>query len=158
VLRNTLQERYECEAAQHSYGVRRKTKPKGKRTVEQLEDITACLLATWPPEQIANTATAGIVSFKTIYRWLYSGFLTTVNTQTQIPSKYKLTYTLSRDVIVDEFENINPDDTVSNSSQEVTSNSTPKIAPQVTTEGDLSKIDTNGNGIVTIAEAKKSWI
>lgn len=86
----------------------------------------------------------------------FEATITYPNTQTQIPSKYKFTYTLNGDVIVDEFENINPDDTVSNSSQEVISNSTPKVAPQVTTEGDLSKIDTNGNGIVTIAEAKKA--
>ncbi|WP_312072189.1 DNA/RNA non-specific endonuclease [Anaerotignum propionicum] len=86
----------------------------------------------------------------------FQATITYPNTQTQIPSKYKFTYTLNGDVIVDEYENINPDDTVSNSSQEVTSNSTPKVAPQVTTEGDLSKIDTNGNGIVTIAEAKKA--
>ena len=79
--RNTLPERYECESAQHSYVVRRRrAKPKGKRTVKLLEKITECLLATWPPEQIANTVTAGIVSYKTIYRWLYSGFLSTATT------------------------------------------------------------------------------
>lgn len=79
VRRNMLAEHYECEAAQHSYEVRRRNaKPKGKGTAKLLESITACLLATWSPEQIANTVTAGIVSFKTIYRWLYSGILPTV--------------------------------------------------------------------------------
>ncbi len=79
VRRNTLAERYECEAAQHFYEVRRrKAKPKGKSTAKLLESITSCLLATWSPEQIAKTVTAGIVSFKTIYRWLYSGILPTV--------------------------------------------------------------------------------
>lgn len=79
VRRNTSHKRYVCEVAQHSYEVRRRrTTPKGKRTVELLENITACLLATWSPEQIANTVTAGIVSFKTIYRWLHAGFLPTV--------------------------------------------------------------------------------
>jgi IS30 family transposase len=34
------------------------------------------LAATWSPEQIANTVTSGIVSFKTIYNWLYTGRLT----------------------------------------------------------------------------------
>ena len=39
------------------------------------------LLATWSPEQIANTETLGIVSFKTIYNWLYSGMLHGADTQ-----------------------------------------------------------------------------
>lgn len=79
VRRNTLTERYECERAQNSYEMRRrKSKPNSKYTVDLLENITACLLATWSPEQIANTVTKGIVSFKTIYRWLYSGILPTV--------------------------------------------------------------------------------
>ena len=30
--------------------------------------------------------------------------------KTQIPSKYKYTYTLMGNVIIDEFENINPDE------------------------------------------------
>lgn len=63
---------------QSSYETRRRNS-KGKGKAILLEIIASCLLATWSPEQIANTATAGIVSFKTIYRWLYSGILPSVN-------------------------------------------------------------------------------
>jgi IS30 family transposase len=38
-----------------------------------VETTTNCLLKTWSPEQIANTATAGQISLTTIYRWLYAG-------------------------------------------------------------------------------------
>lgn len=103
----------------------------------------------------------------------FEAIITYPNTQTQIPSKYKFTYTLKGNVIVDEFENINPDKTIPTENvQEVkiaptpetkpqatnketkSQVSTPESKPQVSTEGDLSKVDTNGNGIVTIAEAK----
>ena len=73
---------YDGEAAQQMYQVRRnKSSAKGKCTPEVVETITGCLLKTWSPEQIANTATMGLISFKTIYRWLYAGILpnTTVN-------------------------------------------------------------------------------
>lgn len=38
-------------------------------------------MATWSPEQIANTETLGIVSFKTIYNWIYAGKLCGVDTK-----------------------------------------------------------------------------
>lgn len=36
-------------------------------------------LLTWPPEQIAHTITKGIISFKTIYHWLYAGRVSSVS-------------------------------------------------------------------------------
>ncbi|HCT64175.1 MAG TPA: hypothetical protein DIC60_02685 [Lachnospiraceae bacterium] len=87
----------------------------------------------------------------------FEAIITYPNTQTQIPSKYKYTYTLKGNVIVDEFENINPDESISTkSSQEEIITSTPKVVSPVVTEVDLSKIDTNGNGVVTISEAKNA--
>jgi Copper amine oxidase N-terminal domain. len=87
----------------------------------------------------------------------FEAIITYPNTQTQIPSKYKYTYTLKGNVIVDEFENINPDESISTkSSQEEIITLTPKVISPVVTEVDLSKIDTNGNGVVTISEAKNA--
>lgn len=87
----------------------------------------------------------------------FEATITYPNTQTQIPSKYKFTYTLNGNVIVDEFENINPDNAIATKgSQEVKITSTPEVISPKVMEGDLSTVDTNGNGIVTIAEAKKA--
>jgi len=87
----------------------------------------------------------------------FEAIITYPNTKTQIPSKYKFTYTLKGNVVVDEFQNINPDEAVSTKkSQEITTPSTPAVSAPEVTKGDLSKIDTNGNGIVTISEAKKA--
>ncbi len=59
-----------------AYDIRHKhSKPNGKYTDDLAATITDKLLATWSPEQIANTVTLGVVSFKTIYNWLYSGVL-----------------------------------------------------------------------------------
>lgn len=77
--RNTTNAGYVGEAAQSAYDTRRKqSKPKGKRTNDLVATITDKLLATWSPEQIANTATLGIISFKTIYNWLYAGVIPTI--------------------------------------------------------------------------------
>ena len=40
----------------------------------------------------------------------FEATITYPNTETQIPSKYKYTYTIKGNIIVDEFENVNPDD------------------------------------------------
>ncbi|MEK4449410.1 MULTISPECIES: DNA/RNA non-specific endonuclease [Paenibacillus] len=73
------------------------------------------------------------------------------NTKTQIPSSYQYTYTLKGNVIVDKFDNVNPDEV--NASLGLTGDDTSKPSSK-NTEGDLSKVDTNGNGKVTIKEAK----
>ena len=73
---------YVGETAQALYDTRRKrAKPKGKRAEDLVATITDRLLASWSPEQIANTVTLGIVSFKTIYNWLYAGLLPTIVVQ-----------------------------------------------------------------------------
>lgn len=81
--------------------------------------------------------------------------ITYPDTKTQIPSKYKYEYVLKGNKIVDEFENVNPDEVNASLTQ------VPTKAPNMTNktdgvkeENDLSKVDTNGNGKVTIAEAK----
>lgn len=81
--------------------------------------------------------------------------ITYPNTKTQIPSKYKYEYVLKGNKIVDEFENVNPDEVNASLTQVPTKapNRTNKT-DAVKEENDLSKIDTNGNGKVTIAEAK----
>ena len=70
--RNKQESGYNCEVAQKNYLQRRKSsKPKGKYTPQIAKQIEEKLKATWSPEQISNTITAGKVSFKTIYLWLY---------------------------------------------------------------------------------------
>ncbi|MDW5299619.1 MAG: DNA/RNA non-specific endonuclease [Sedimentibacter sp.] len=80
----------------------------------------------------------------------FEAIITYPNTETQIPSKYKYTYTLKGNVIVDEFENVNPDEY--NKANGITGNET------TTTNNnevhDISSIDTNVNGQVSIKEAK----
>ena len=76
-LRNATSISYVGEAAQLAYETRRKSSvPKGKCADDLVAIIEDKLLATWSPEQIANTVTLGLVSFRTIYNWLYSGKLT----------------------------------------------------------------------------------
>lgn len=79
------------------------------------------------------------------------------NTSTMIPSAYQYTYTVRGNTVVDRFKNVNPDEanaalglTKKNTKQEPTSKSTPNTAA---TE-DVSSVDTDGNGQVTIQEAK----
>jgi len=65
---------YKAETAQSNYERKRaNSKPKGKWSKELSELLKEKLKATWSPEQIANTATLGELSFKTIYHWLYKG-------------------------------------------------------------------------------------
>ncbi|VDG98134.1 Uncharacterised protein [Lysinibacillus sphaericus] len=84
----------------------------------------------------------------------FEAIITYPNTETQIPSNYQYTYTIKGNVITDSFENVNPDEV--NESLGLTGNneSESKSESSSTNEGELSSVDTNGNGIVTIAEAK----
>ena len=83
----------------------------------------------------------------------FEAIITYPNTKTQIPSRYQYTYTIKGNKIVDTFDNVNPDEV--NASLGLTggkhsdSNSTIK-------KGDISSVDTNGNGQVTIKEAKEA--
>jgi hypothetical protein len=81
----------------------------------------------------------------------FEAIITYPNTKTQIPSSYKYTYTLRGNVIVDTFDNVNPDKV--NESLGLTG-SEPSDSTSSNTNGDISSVDTNGNGQVTIKEAK----
>lgn len=81
----------------------------------------------------------------------FEAIITYPDTETQIPSSYQYTYTLMGNEIIDTFDNVNPDEgnesldlTDSESSEQTSSN----------TSGDVSSVDTNGNGQVTIKGAK----
>ncbi|KGR76989.1 DNA/RNA non-specific endonuclease [Ureibacillus sinduriensis] len=74
------------------------------------------------------------------------------NTETQIPSSYQYTYTLMGKEIVDAFDNVNPDEV--NASLGLTGSESYGSTKSNTTTGEISTVDTNGNGQVTIKEAK----
>lgn len=91
--------------------------------------------------------------------------ITYPNKTTQIPSKYKYEYVLKGNTIIDEFENVNPDKVNASIKEETadkkpatdktTSKNESSSSESIKDEGALlSKIDKNGNGKVTIAEAK----
>lgn len=81
----------------------------------------------------------------------FEAIITYPNTKTQIPSSYQYTYTVKGNEIVDKFDNRNPDEV--NSSLGLTG-SEPAESTSSNTSGDISSVDTNGNGQVTIKEAK----
>lgn len=80
------------------------------------------------------------------------------NTHTQIPNHYKFTYKIQGRSITDEFDNVNPDEVNKNLGKTTGASSTPPTPPPanttVSSNEDVSKVDTNHNGQVTIAEAK----
>jgi hypothetical protein len=81
----------------------------------------------------------------------FEAIITYPNTETQIPSSYQYTYTLMGNEIVDTFDNGSPDEI--NASLGITG-SEPSDSTGSNTNGDISSVDTNGNGQVTIKEAK----
>ena len=81
----------------------------------------------------------------------FEAIITYPNTETQIPSHYEYTYTLRGNKIVDSFDNVNPDEV--NASLGLTE-SKPSNSTGSNKSGDISSVDTNGNGQVTIKEAK----
>lgn len=83
--------------------------------------------------------------------------ITYPNTSTQIPSSYKYEYTVKSNDIIDEFPNANPEASTENEVVETSKSvvETSKLADTTTNEqAELAKVDTNGNGQVTIKEAK----
>ncbi|MCM3724599.1 DNA/RNA non-specific endonuclease [Neobacillus cucumis] len=82
------------------------------------------------------------------------------NTQTQIPNHYKFTYKIQGRSITDEFDNVNPDEVNKNLGETTATSSTPPKTDNVpanetvSSNENVSKVDTNHNGSVTIAEAK----
>jgi hypothetical protein len=81
----------------------------------------------------------------------FEAIITYSNTETQIPSSYQYTYTLMGNVIVDTFDNVNPDEV--NASLGLTGSEF-SDSTSSNTNVDISSVDTNGNGQVTIEEAK----
>ena len=89
----------------------------------------------------------------------FEAIITYPDTTTQVPSSYKYTYTINGYQVIDAFQNINPDEY--NAAQGLTGeNSSPSdsssTAPSDTAGGDVSAVDSNGNGQVTIREAKNA--
>lgn len=88
----------------------------------------------------------------------FEAIITYPDTETQVPSSYQYSYTVRGNKVVDTFDNVNPDEV--NASLGLT-DSEPAEAEATTTEtsspettGDVSSVDANGNGQVTIQEAK----
>lgn len=94
----------------------------------------------------------------------FEAIITYPDTSTQIPSYYKYTYTVRGNRVTDEYANANPDRvnedlglTTGDSNSESTNSSptpTQEFQANNVSEGDLSSVDANGNGKVTIKEAK----
>lgn len=81
----------------------------------------------------------------------FISIITYPNIKTQIPSHYSFTYTLKGNVIHDEFDNVNPD-VVNQAFDKKAPITKPTQSPS--SDNDISRIDTNKNGKVTITEAK----
>lgn len=73
---------------------------------------------------------------------------------TQIPSKYQYSYTIKGNEVVETFDNVNPDEV--NESLGLTGSNESSTSDDATSDEkhDVSRVDTNGNGHVTIKEAK----
>jgi len=75
-LKRTSASTYMAESSQHDYEARReRSRSVGKITDSLVEIIEEKLSKTWSPEQIVNTVLTGKLSFKTIYTWIYRGWL-----------------------------------------------------------------------------------
>jgi hypothetical protein len=86
----------------------------------------------------------------------FTAIITYPDTKTQIPSHYSFTYTLKENVIHDEFDNVNPD-VVNQEIDKANTNTKAEASTSTTSDkvvNDISRIDTNHNGKVSIAEAK----
>lgn len=82
--------------------------------------------------------------------------ITYAESTTQIPSKYIYRYTLKGKVIVDEFENVNPDHANKSMESRANHNSANRVDANAPNDvkKELERIDTNKNGEITIAEAR----
>jgi hypothetical protein len=78
--------------------------------------------------------------------------ITYPDNETQIPSHYHFEYVLKGEKVVDDFDNVDPDKV--NASLTTAPEESTTAAQPSNEETDLTRIDTNGNGKVTIAEAK----
>lgn len=83
----------------------------------------------------------------------FTAIITYPDTSTQIPSHYSYTYTLNGNVINDEFDNINPDDTYDTSSAGTSDNTTSVVAPAATaSDGSTVYWTPNGKSYHTTPE------
>lgn len=91
----------------------------------------------------------------------FEAIITYPDTKTQIPSSYQYTYTVNGNKVVDKYDNVNPDEVnaslgltgeEASDSAEAETESAPAAGSDA--GGDVSSVDTNGNGQVTIKEAK----
>ena len=81
----------------------------------------------------------------------FEAIITYPDTTTHIPSHYEYTYTVKGNIVTDLFDNVNPDEV--NAALGLTESEPESVAaPEAT--NDVSSVDTNGNGQVTIQEAK----
>lgn len=81
----------------------------------------------------------------------FEAVITYPDTNTQIPSHYHYTYTLNGNTITEDFDNVNPDE--ANSTMIKNQKAEDAAAPD-SSGNNISDIDTNGDGQVTIKEAK----
>ena len=73
-LKRNTQETYQAELAHELARKRRLVCRRDENKSEELiQMIQHYLKLTWSPEQISQTVLKGIISFKTIYRWIYDG-------------------------------------------------------------------------------------
>jgi hypothetical protein len=87
----------------------------------------------------------------------FSAVITYQSTDTQIPLKYMFSYEINGNMIVDEFYNINPDEankSINTATEPTTATATEAKAAGFDEKSELKRVDKNGNGKVTIAEAK----
>ncbi|WP_313635922.1 DNA/RNA non-specific endonuclease [Exiguobacterium sp.] len=84
--------------------------------------------------------------------------ITYPDTSTSIPSVYQYTYTVRGNTVVDRFKNSNPDETNAalglTKKKETKQESAAKTTPATKATEDVSHVDIDGNGQVTIQEAK----
>ncbi|QPI66984.1 DNA/RNA non-specific endonuclease [Exiguobacterium sp. PBE] len=84
----------------------------------------------------------------------FEAIITYPNTTTQIPSRYQYTYTVRGNTVTDTYDNEDPEEV--NESLGLTDDSPPAVTTEPVEERELSDIDLDGNGQVTIKEAKNA--
>ena len=73
-LKRNTQKTYQAELADELTGQHHLVchRPETK-SEELIQTIQHKLQLTWSPKQISNTVLKGVISFKTLYRWIYEG-------------------------------------------------------------------------------------
>lgn len=88
----------------------------------------------------------------------FEAIITYPDTETQVPSSYQYSYTVRGNKVVDTFDNVNPDEVNASlgltDSEPAEAEASPPETSSPETSGDVSSVDANGNGQVTIQEAK----